>query len=164
MNELENIDVDLPFPTFALAFGDVSLRCEQIVPAEPNTELVPYYHFRILIAEQIDVGHINFRVGNTNHVQFFAGHIGFQIREEFRGRRYARQACKALVPWIKNFYQEVIITCDPDNIASRCTIEGLRAKYIDELIVAGPSIGDETLRVKRRYLWELGEQFGDRCE
>lgn len=144
----------LPLPPETLAAGDVTLRFERIVPGDPARDFVPYYHFRILMAGGSDVGHINFRVGETEHVLVCAGHIGFEIAETFRGRGYALQACRAVAPFVRSIYRSVTITCDPDNQASRRTIEKLGAQFIDEVPVPvhDPHY-QRGSRSKRRYHW-----------
>ena len=107
----------------------------RIVPGELSCGFVPYYHFRILVAQGAKVGHINFRVGDTEHVRLCGGHIGYEVSEAFRGHSYALQACRALAPFVRSFYEAVVITCDPDNLASMRTIERLGARFIDEVAV-----------------------------
>ena len=143
----------LPAPPERLACGEVSLRFVRVEPADPVRGLSPYYHFRIL-AGGAEVGHINFRVGHTPHLQFCAGHVGFQIAHAFRGHRYAWQACQALAPFVRAICPTVIITCDPDNLPSRKTIERLGAAFIDEIPVPPAALieGQGPLR-KRRYEW-----------
>jgi len=127
-----------------------------MLPGDPARGLVPAYHFRILEAGGLDAGHINFRVGETRHVRLCAGHIGFAIHESFRGHHYALQACQAITPLVRLVYAAVTITCDPDNHASRRTIEQLGARFIDELEVPpdDPQY-QEGSRRKRRYEWRL---------
>lgn len=146
----------LPVPPDGLAYGDVRLLFDQLVPAKPLEGLAQYYHFHILTAEGTRVGHINFRVGDTEHVRLYAGHIGFQILEAFRGRRFALQACHAIAPFVRSIYEAVSITCDPDNEASRRTIERLGAAFIDEMVVPpeDPSFRSGSRR-KRRYCWRI---------
>ena len=144
----------LPVPPESLSSGDVTLRFVRVVPGEPSRGFVPYYHFRILAADGAEVGHINFRVGNTEHVRLCAGHIGFEIREAYRGRGYALQACRAIAPFVRSVYQVVTITCDPDNLASMRTIERLGARFVD--VVAVPPHDphyQRGSRIKRRYKW-----------
>jgi len=106
------------------------------------------------VRDGLDVGHINFRVGDTEHVRICAGHIGFEITETFRGHGYALQACRAIAPFVRSIYRSVTITCDPDNPASRRTIERLGAEFIDEVVVRSSDPREEpTLRIKRRYRW-----------
>ena len=146
----------LPFPPAAPSFDRVVLRFTRLLPAEPARGLVPAYHYRILIAGQTDAGHINFRVGDTPHVLLCAGHIGFEIHEPFRGHHYAEQACRALAPFVRSVYPAVILTCDPDNQASRRTIERLGACFLDEVAVppTAPQF-ERGSRLKRRYRWVL---------
>ncbi len=144
----------LPDPPNDLAYGQVRLRFDRIVPGDAARGLVPFYHFRILAPDGSDAGHINFRVGDTEHVRLSAGHVGFEIRESIRGRHYALQACKALAPFIRSIYGEVTITCDPANAASRRTIEALPARFIDEIEIPphDPQY-EKGARRKRRYIW-----------
>lgn len=144
----------LPLPARVLHFGDVSLRFARLVPGDPARGFVPFYHFRVVANGGTDVGHINFRVGNTDHVRFCAGHIGFEILEPFRGRRYAFQAVCALAPFVRSLREEVIMTCDPDNHPSRRTIERLGASFIDEVPVPNDDPHYQRgSRSKRRYRW-----------
>jgi tagatose 1,6-diphosphate aldolase len=138
-----------------LAWGDVRLRFVRIVPAEPSRGFVPYYHFRVLLADGSDAGHVNFRVGDNEHVRFYAGHIGFEIHEAFRGHGYALQACRAIAPFVASIYDAVTITCDPENHPSRRTIERLGAKFVDEVPIPPHDPHYERgSRRKKRYEWK----------
>ena len=98
----------------------------------------------------------NFRVGDTEHVRQCVGHIGYEIIESFRGHGFARQACRALVPFARLFYHELTITCDPDNAASKRTIEQLGASFVDEIPVPPTDPHFESgARLKSRYCWRL---------
>src|SRR5581483_10540169 len=123
-------------------------------PGDAARGFVLYYHFRILIAGDVEVGHINFRIGDNEHVRVCAGHIGYEIVPHQRGHRYAWQACRALAPFVRLFYQRVLITSDPDNRASIRTIEHLDARWIDEVDVPenDPQYARGSRR-KRRYWW-----------
>ena len=141
-------------PPPELSHGEIALRFDRVVPGEPARQLVPYFHFRITTAQHPDVGHINFRLGDTDHIRLYAGHIGFAIAENFRGQHYARQACHAIAPFVRSVYPAVIITCDPDNTASRRTIESLGAQWIDEVAVPPHDPHYQRgSRFKRRYHW-----------
>jgi tagatose 1,6-diphosphate aldolase len=143
----------LPNPPEYLRFGDVQLHFSHIVPGDPARDFVPYYRFRIGLADDTEVGHINFRVGDTEHIRLFAGHIGFEVNEAFRGRGLARQACLAIAPFVRTIYDVVTITCDPSNYASIRTIEKLGASFIDEVSVPPPVSHHQDIRTKRRYRW-----------
>jgi predicted acetyltransferase len=144
-----------PVPPEPLSFGEVSLRFVRIFPGDEARGFVPFYHFRILNVEGVDIGRINFRVGDTKHVLLCAGHIGYEISEPHRGHGFARQACRALAPFVRSIYETVIITCDPDNIASTRTIERLGADYLDEVPVAPEEPAYERgSRSKKRFQWK----------
>ena len=152
----ETIPDELPSSLKAsLTSGDVTLRLIRRVDADAERGLVSYYHFRIMAHGDLDIGHINFRVGDTAHVTLYAGHIGFEIKECFRGHGYALQACRAMASFVRSIYKSVIITCDPDNHASRLTIERLGARFINEIAVSenDPQHARGS-RIKRRYEWE----------
>jgi predicted acetyltransferase len=144
----------LPTPPDTLSSGEVTLRFVEVVPGGASRGFVPYYHFRILAADGADVGHINFRVGDTEHVRVCAGHIGFEVLEPFRSQGYALQACRAIAPFVRSVYNAVILTCDPDNHASARTIERLGATFMDEVPVPGHDPHYQRgSRSKRRYRW-----------
>ena len=146
----------LPVPPETLSCGQVTIRFDRIVPGKPSRGFVPYYHFRILITDGPEVGHINFRVGDTEHVRVCAGHIGFEILESFRGHGYALQACRAIAPFVHSIYDAITITCDPENFASMRIIERLGASFIEEVAVPphDPHYHRGS-RSKRRYTWAL---------
>lgn len=141
-------------PPADLGHGQVRLRFVAILPGDEARGFVPAYHFRILNGEGAEVGHIHFRVGDTEHVRISAGHIGFEIRPDFRGRGYAGEACRALAPFVRSLRASVWITCDPDNKASARTIERLGATFVDEVAVpAHDPHFQRGSRRKRRYCW-----------
>jgi len=136
-----------------LSYGAATVRFFHVGAGDPGQGLVPFYHYRIFVAN-LDVGHVNFRVGDTEHVRLCAGHIGYGVCEPFRGHAYAYQACRALAPFVRAVSPEVIITADPDNHASVRTIERLGAVFLDEMAVPehDPHYAQGS-RVKWRYRW-----------
>ena len=138
-----------------LSSGRVSLRFSKIVPGDAERGFAPAYQFRILNEDGTDVGRINFRVGDSEHVRLIAGHIGYEIAEAWRGHGYALKACRAIAPLVRSSYESVIITSDPENVASVRTIEKLGAVFIDEVPI--PPTDPHYLRgsrTKRRYRWK----------
>ncbi len=140
----------------ALAYGEVTLRFGGIVPADGRPGIAPYYHFRIFKTGGTDVGRINLRVGESDHVKIIVGHIGYEIAEEHRGHGYALQACRALAPFARATYPSVIVTSDPENVASVRTIERLGAEFLEEVTVPrdDPHYASGSRR-KRRYRWRV---------
>jgi len=117
---------------------------------------VPYYHFKIATLAGTVAGHINFRVGDTPHARFAAGHVGYEIESEHRGHGYALAACKAIAPFVRRYYEQVLLTVDPSNHPSIRIIEQQGAKFIDEVEVPANDpayIGGA--RRKKRYCWAL---------
>jgi predicted acetyltransferase len=145
----------LSIPPDDLSYGQVRLKFVRIVPGDPSRGTVMNYHFRIITADDQDAGHLNFKAGDTEHVRLYAGHIGFEISEPFRGQGLALQACRAIAPFVRTFYTEVILTCNPNNIASIRTIEKLGARFIEEVSVAesDPQYQSGSRR-KKRYVWK----------
>lgn len=142
-------------PPLNMYSGPIKLIFEKLVDVKPGGGLVPFYHFTIRDKEGIVVGHINFKVGETNHIKQCVGHIGYEVSPEYRGNAYSYFACNAIRAFIRVFYDKVILTCDPENIPSIKIIERLNAKFLNEIWVPkdDPSYKSGSKR-KRRYEWE----------
>ena len=116
-------------------FGKVVLRFVRINAGDPSKGFVPAYHFSIENTQGFEVGHLNFRVGDSDHVRLAAGHVGFAISEEHRGHGYAGDACLAIGPWVAEKSGQVLITTDPENFACIATLNRVGAAYRDEVEV-----------------------------
>jgi predicted acetyltransferase len=146
-------DIPIPEPPAQLSFNAVTLHLDKIVPADPERGFVPYYHYRITVGPTT-VGHINLRIGNTDHIRLYSGHLGYQIDRPHRGHRYALLAGLAIAPLARLISPEQILTCDPTNHPSRRTIELLGATFIGAVKV--PRHDPNYLRgsrTKQRFLW-----------
>jgi predicted acetyltransferase len=142
-------------PNHELRYADVAVRFARVLPGDPVHGFVPAWHFRIYrLDDGADAGHVNLRIGATDHVRLYAGHLGYQVAETFRGHRFALKSCRALRPIVRSVYPEVIITADPDNHASLRTIELLGAAFLNEVSVppSDPNFARGS-RAKRRFLW-----------
>lgn len=138
-----------------LASGPVRLRFDRVLAGDPVQGLAQAYHFRIQDDRAADAGHINFRIGESYHVVMIAGHVGFEVLPPHRGSSYAYHACRALAPFARHHYEEVVLTSDPHNAASIRTIERLGAKFLGEVTVpeSDPAFPNGA-RHKRRYSWK----------
>jgi len=107
---------------------------EQVMPIQKNWK--PYYIYDIQENKRKQiVGTIVFRLGSKEEM-LYSGHIGYQIEEEYRGNSYAYQACLLLMQLIKEHeYQEVVITCQNDNMASIKTILKLDVQSFEEKVI-----------------------------
>ena len=74
----------------------------------------------------LPVGRCDLRMG-MNEELYYAGQIGYTVYPKFRGHHYALKACHLLFDLAKEKYdmKRLIITCNPDNIPSRKTLEAL---------------------------------------
>ena len=119
---------------------------------------VPTYRFVMRrVGKSGDVGRIDLRVGNTERIVMYLGHIGYRVNHQYRGNRYAARATSLLLPLARRHGLEKLwITCDPDNLASRRTCELVGGKLKE--IVDVPENTD-TFRAgerrKCRYLLDL---------
>lgn len=111
--------------------GEIKLQLEKTVNADPEREWLPAYHFAICDMSGQKMGTCDFRVGHNMKV-YYGGNIGYKIDEEFRGHRYAAKACKLIFELAKKHdLGYVLITCNPNNGASRRTCESLGGELLE---------------------------------
>lgn len=110
----------------------------------PSTVLFAFLGERI-------VGRVAIRQHLTPLLERIAGHIGYVVVPEFRGRGYGAEMLRQALRIAHEDYGigRVILTCDQDNIASIRTIEkcgGVLEDIVDEPGLEKP---------RRRYLVEI---------
>lgn len=114
----------------------MSIRVEQLhyISEDLPKNWLPYYIFGIYNDDTM-VGKIVLREGNRQQ-RYYDGHIGYSIDPEHRGHHFAYQACLLIkeIATQKGF-KELVITCNPDNIASKKTIQSLGAQYLERKLV-----------------------------
>ena len=111
------------FDLGALQEADFQLRLEKTAAADPVRGFVPAYHFAICSPEGEKMGSCDLRIGHNERL-YFGGHIGYRVEEAFRGRHLAARSVRLLLPLAdKHGLGYVLITCNPENIASRRTAE-----------------------------------------
>jgi tagatose 1,6-diphosphate aldolase len=103
------------------------------------------------------VGEIALRLGHTEWVVQYAGHVGYHVNAPFQGRGYATQACLLLRPLAVNEgFTELWITCNPDNWASRRVCEKIGAVLVNIVdLPPGNEMYERGERQKCRYLWKI---------
>ena len=109
-----------------------------------------------------ELGNINLRVSSIPHIERYAGHVGFAVHEEHRGHRYAARSVALLVPIAKELgFAALWITCDPENAASRRTLELAGAEFVETVDVPSDCIifQNDHLR-KCRYRLDLNKFRG----
>jgi len=101
--------------------------------AKPENNYVTTLYYDICLHEtKTVVGQCSLRVG-MNEELYYLGNIGYTVFEDYRGHNYAYKACQLLFQEAKQKYkmEELIITCNPDNIPSRKTLEKLNGELIE---------------------------------
>jgi predicted acetyltransferase len=127
---------------------ELSLNLFEKVPADTSKGYVPVYHFKLMVGHS-EAGSIRLRAQTDVQIETYAGHIGYEVGQAFRGHRYAERACRLLFPLATHHaIRELWITCNPDNLASRRTCERLGAEMVE--IVDVPSDHEMYLRGDRR--------------
>ena len=140
-----------------LTDGEIELVVREKRPAVAEKGIVPSYEFDICLPEKKVVGRISLRVGDTERLRMYGGHIGYGVEEKYRGNHYAAKACK-LVKQVALDHNigTLWITCNPDNYPSRRTCEIIGSEFV-EIVDLPPDIdmyGDGE-RQKCRYRWDL---------
>eukprot|EP00698_Gefionella_okellyi_P017132 TRINITY_DN4967_c0_g2_i1.p1 TRINITY_DN4967_c0_g2~~TRINITY_DN4967_c0_g2_i1.p1 ORF type:complete len:150 (-),score=16.87 TRINITY_DN4967_c0_g2_i1:165-578(-) len=121
-------------------------------PADEQRGWVRAAHFDVL-ENEVTIGHVDLRLGDTEHLRLYGGHIGYNIQEPWRGCGIAAWAVRQILPVAKSQgLMELWITCNPDNVASRRTAEKSGFEFIET--VSLPTDCDMYLegeREKRRF-------------
>ncbi len=95
-----------------------------------DKDLLPFYYYDIFLNDRF-IGKISIRIGN-NFNSYYNGNIGYEIEEKFRGNNFSFKACKLVLQVARaHAMDEIILTCDEDNIASYKTIEKLGSELIE---------------------------------
>ena len=97
---------------------------------------------------------------NETKERYYDGHIGYTIEKEYRGYHYSKDACLLLFDKAKEKgFKQLMITCSPDNIASRKIIESLPFKYLEtkEVPACLKKDFDQGDYIKRIYCLDLEE-------
>lgn len=141
-----------------LTDGEIDLILKEKYDGDFAKGFLPEYKFLIILhGTKTIIGHIHLRIGDTEKTTKYIGHIGYGIDEQYRGHRFAAKACiilKRVLQW--HSINKVILTCNPDNGASRRTCELIGAQLIEIIDIPPESdayLPNETQ--KCRYEWAL---------
>jgi tagatose 1,6-diphosphate aldolase len=142
-----------------LVDDDLELILADRYPGNPQKGYVPGYVFHMVPAGRnwIVMGRLSLRIGSTEHVEMYAGHIGYSVEPPYRGRRYAARSCRLVFPLaLAHGINPVWITCNPENAPSRRTCEILGATLVEVVPVppSDPLYAPDT-RWKCRYRVDL---------
>ena len=114
-----------------LVDGELELHLVERTLADPARNRAAQYRWDILVNGE-RVGGISFRLGHGEYIEKYAGHVGYGIEHEHRGKHYAARACKLVFPVAASHeFRVVWITCNPENVASRRTCELAGGQLVD---------------------------------
>lgn len=139
---------------------EIHLLVEALAPAAKHKNYVPAYILGIRKNVSCErVGRISLRIGSNTLIDRYAGNIGYSVDRGFRGHGYAGKACNLLVPLARSHEFSILyITCNPDNLASRRTIEKLGAELLGvENVPRDTDMYKRGDRIKLRYAWRINE-------
>ena len=126
-----------------LVGDEIQLCLQKTVDGDIDKGWLPAYHFAICDKQGREMGVCDFRIGHNLNT-YYGGNIGYRIHEEYRGHHYAGKACLLLFELAKKHNMDyLIITCNPDNYASKRTCEYVGCHLVE--IVELPEDNDMRL-------------------
>ena len=108
---------------------------------DPTFERWPAYYFWMrrratAPGDRPIAGTLAFRVSESRQITLYYGHIGYSVFPHARGRHFAERATRLIMPLARRHaFQELWITANPDNAASRRTCERLGAELVETVDV-----------------------------
>ncbi|MGV3616666.1 MAG: GNAT family N-acetyltransferase [Fimbriimonas sp.] len=138
--------------------GDLGLRLVRRDPGDPARDWEPVYHFDLVrLSTGERVGNIDLRVGDTEHLRRYGGHVGYYVKPAARGNGYAARALRLLLPLARRHGMRTIwVTCNPENLASARTCERAGGVYVETVdLPTDTDLYREGERRKRRYRFDL---------
>jgi len=139
---------------------DIDLAIALKAPGIESQHIVPSYIYDIVLhGTYVVVGKIDVRIG-WNRNLYYRGQIGYSVEKRYRGNGYAAKACR-LVRRVAAAHgmETLLITCNPDNAASRRTCENIGAVLLE--VVDLPPDNEMFLEGERRkciYEWRLSPE------
>jgi tagatose 1,6-diphosphate aldolase len=125
---------------------------------DPALNRAPAYQFWMKLLDEFQppvpmAGSISLRIGDTEDLRRYLGHIGYNVFPAARGHHYAARACQLIRDLARcHGLSELWITCNPENIASRRTCEHIGAKFVDTVAIpVGHLLYQRGERNKCRY-------------
>jgi predicted acetyltransferase len=142
---------------FADAFGDfhayVAALERQKDPQNLPPDWVPGSTFWLVTEEGRVVGTSRLRYWLVPHLEVEGGHIGYDVRPSARRRGYGTALLSLTLGKARDLgLEEVLVTCDADNVASVRIIEGNGGQQINQ------AVSDESGKLVNRYRIVLSDR------
>ena len=148
--------------TTHLSDGEIQLLLRQYQWGSAYVGGLPSYFFKIVDAKEMrrELGHCDLRVGTHPEIAY-SGNIGYRVYRPHRGHHYAQKASRLMLHFAYELgMEECLITCNPDNTASRRTLEELGGELVATVKVPEDSAcykaGD---RVKCQFVFKTADYF-----
>jgi predicted acetyltransferase len=127
---------------FADAFGDFRAYVDALARQQDSQDLppdwVPWSTFWLLSEEGRVVGTSRLRYWLVPHLEMEGGHIGYDVRPSARGQGYGRALLALTLEKARDLgLEEVLVTCDRDNVASVRVIEKNGGQKIGQTVPDG---------------------------
>ena len=113
---------------------NVDIREKYRVSSHTAYDGVPCVYYDIYLHDSnVKAGTIDLRLSAEGDMYYY-GNIGYRIQPKFRGNHFAYEACQLLFKVAREEFNmdELIITCSPDNIASKKTLEKLGGTLVEK--------------------------------
>jgi predicted acetyltransferase len=112
---------------------DLELIVKERYPGNTSRGWAPSYRFSMVHQQsRAQVGEIELRIGTSEHLCMYAGHIGYEVYRPYRGHHYAARSVLLLLPLARRYdLTPLWITCNPDNYASRRTCELAGFEFVE---------------------------------
>jgi predicted acetyltransferase len=128
---------DSPFFKFLdpgiLVDRELELVLMRTTQPNPAKDWVACYDFEMRPTGSLaKVGRVSFRAQPHPLLDLYRGQIGYGVDLGHRGRHFAERSVRLLFPFIRRHgFSEIWITCNPDNSASRRTLERLGGTMVE---------------------------------
>ena len=140
--------------------GEITVAVSQKNPGRVERGISPSYDFAIrLPGKNVPIGRVSLRIGDTDELNLYTGHIGYGINNRYRGHHYAAKACNLIRPVALDYgYSMLWITCRPDNYPSRRTCELLGCELVEIIELPKSHEGYRRGETHRcRYRWNIAD-------
>jgi predicted acetyltransferase len=110
---------------YTLALNDPESYLQNLITDAENTSTY------LCIQNDVVLGAIRYRHHTNRYIENVIGHVGYETKPSARGKGVA----KFMLLWLQEnvLTDNLIITCEVDNIASQKVIESCGAQYINQI-------------------------------
>ena len=130
-------EIERDFEGFMERKNDLNIPVE--LPDGRKVKRVPQIDLWLVSGDRF-LGRISIRHELTEHLRQVGGHVGYAVRKSERRKGYAGLMLKLALPRARSLgLDEVLITCDDDNVGSIRVIEGGGGVLRGKIKAAGES-------------------------